>query len=1112
MASVQQRYNNDAIYTYIGDIVIAMNPYCDLPLYAEEKRQEYTDVRSKNDHPPHIYIISDRAYQNLKDTGCNQCCVVSGESGAGKTETTKLLVEHIAHLCKHDDSNLHEKIVAVNPLLEAFGNAQTVINNNSSRFGKFIELVFDHQGQIIGAKISEYLLEKSRLVKHGVGEKNFHIFYYLFAGLEQAKLKANLLMTPEKHRIMEESDNERVYKDGERVEECKHMWNVLQSLMSRVGFKKEDIEGIEAILTAILHLSDIRFVPHHNTEGVSIQNDDTMILTSQLLAVDAEKLVDALILTTSTVNNETITSLKTQEQAADCRDAVSKALYGRMFSWIVLQINKLLAPNLSRRKPEEVDWIGILDIYGFENFKVNSFEQLCINIANEQLQLFFNQHIFKLELKEYETEGISGGDVVFVDNQPLLDLFLELKNPPGIFAILDEESKFPKGTDQSLVNKLNNNFQSHNNFQATKAQTLNFTILHFAGPVTYNVHGFLAKNRDTLSANLVDCLKDSESILVNDLFSPLTEIGGTLYKSSQAKKRKDLRMSRMVVAGATIRKKKPLSSEDLMKRASRLIMKQSGVIQVKDTVARDSSLRSAKTLASSFSNSLCGLIVKMMEAQPHFIRCIKPNGSKKAGMFEEKMVLEQLNYSGVLETIRIRKQGFSSRLYFEDFVNRYGLIGGVLSVGEGCDCRGVCATVMKTSQLEDWRLGKTKLFLRHYHVERLDALYREASHQIAVCQTLWRGALARKKLQQLREAARQYQLQAEQLSTSLLLNQQQFSTQLEQIVMQDVSKNKTTAIQQPNDQVKKGSKLAAATAAALDAAALKGVVIRQKPTRNTMTPSQNIEVLNTLTRLEAIDENSPLSPSAGPSYLPPIYKDIKATSLDPVYVFLQESLSKINTLPTDIWGKLYFMEKNAIIGKLYVKDNDILIDDSRQNYTGCNIGINAPAFEHLSNDDVRRTVNNIGRGISIQRDEYLNIYARRHTDINVYIHGSQDPDRHCFPDSVNKKNSKVSTGPTKIFDIEVFKTKLSKELKKSNPNIGKILAYTCFSFSFEKQSTKEVELPVWVCIINISALDLLGKPQVLAQLVAKGLLNADSNTSKLWSQLDFKRSLENFSP
>ncbi|ESO07178.1 hypothetical protein HELRODRAFT_170488 [Helobdella robusta] len=701
---IRKRYASKKIYTYIGDILIAINPYEVLPIYGSMNWLKYTDVKNKTDHEPHIYIISDRAYQNMKRTGYNQCCVVSGESGAGKTESTKLMIEHIAQLCKHDESTLHEKIVEVNPLLEAFGNAQTVINNNSSRFGKFIELIFDDSGQILGAKLSEYLLEKSRLVNHGPGERNFHIFYYFFAGLDQSKLKCNMISKPESHRIMVESDGGKVFRDTTHMNECKQTWNVLLNIMKHVGFSSEEVNGIEAVLAAILHISDIKFIPHPETEGVSIEDDAKLALTAQLLQVCAEKFIDALISSSSVVGHETITSMKNEMQASDGRDALAKALYGRMFSWIVLQINNLLAPKKIQNSSQSQNWIGILDIYGFENFKNNSFEQMCINIANEQLQLFFNHHIFKLELEEYAKEGINGSSVVFVDNQPLLDLFLQT-SPPGIFALLDEESKFPQASDQTLIDKLVKNMTGKPDFQSTKGQSLFFTIKHFAGPVTYNVDGFLEKNRDTLSDNVINCLKDSNCLIVFELFSPFSEIGS--ISGTATTRKRNMRMSRLmdgVVFRAT-----PVNSVNQMKRAS-IVAKKSVMSNQVGTVGKnDQLMRGSKTLATSFKASLCTLIEKMLAAQPHFIRCIKPNAMKQASNFNEKMVTEQLNYTGVLETIKIRKLGYSSRLPFLDFIHRYGVIGGVLTLKNPEQGREISLQIMNKVQMTDWQVGKTKV-------------------------------------------------------------------------------------------------------------------------------------------------------------------------------------------------------------------------------------------------------------------------------------------------------------------------------------------------------------------------------------------------------------------
>ncbi|GCC36433.1 hypothetical protein chiPu_0014927 [Chiloscyllium punctatum] len=526
---LQKRYSEEQIYTYVGDILIAVNPFQKLNIYSTEHSRQYIAAKHTA-NPPHIFAVADTAYQAMVTYNSDQCIVISGESGAGKTESTHFLVEQLTVLGKTNNRMLQEKILQVNNLLEAFGNACTVINNNSSRFGKYLEMRFTSGGTVMGAQISEYLLEKSRVIHQAPGEKNFHIFYYIYAGLAQKNKLAHYKLSKgqpprylqdEKITMMEEIVTNYFYKvQFEALEQC----------FKVIGFTLEELGNIYSILAAILNIGNIEFtsvVTEHQTDKSNIVNLEMLENASSLLYIQTDELQEALTSHCVVTRGETIVRPNTVEKATDVRDATAKALYGRLFSWIVNRINTLLKPETFQSddadSTDKGANIGILDIFGFENFKRNSFEQLCINIANEQIQFYFNQHIFALEQNEYLNENVDARLVEYEDNRPLLDMFLQ--KPVGLLSLLDEESRFPQATDHTLVGKFEDNLKS-NYFWRPKTVDLSFGINHYAGKVLYNASGFLAKNRDTLPADIVLLLKSSDNKITRQVVThPLTKSG-----------------------------------------------------------------------------------------------------------------------------------------------------------------------------------------------------------------------------------------------------------------------------------------------------------------------------------------------------------------------------------------------------------------------------------------------------------------------------------------------------------------------------------------------------------------------------------------------------------
>uniref|UniRef100_A0A8B9M2I0 non-specific serine/threonine protein kinase n=1 Tax=Accipiter nisus TaxID=211598 RepID=A0A8B9M2I0_9AVES len=719
---LQKGYAKDQIYTYVGDILIAVNPFRNIDIYSSQHSKLYIGAK-RTANPPHIFAVADIGYQSMVTYNSDQCIVISGESGAGKTQSAHLLVQQLTVLGKANNRTLQEKILQVNNLVEAFGNAGTIINDNSSRFGKYLEMKFTCGGTVVGAQISEYLLEKSRVVHQAVGEKNFHIFYYIYAGLAEKKKLAHYKLPEYRPPRYLQNDHFRIVQDFMNNSFYKSQFELIEQCFKVIGFTLEELGSVYSVLAAILNVGNIEFstvVSEHMIDKSNISNPVALENCASLLCIQADELQEALTSHCVVTRGETIIRPNTVEKATDVRDAMAKALYGRLFSWIVNRINTLLKPDKLLSGNDDGLNIGILDIFGFENFKKNSFEQLCINIANEQIQFYFNQHVFAWEQNEYLYEGVDARVIEYEDNRPLLDMFLQ--KPMGLLSLLDEESRFPQATDQTLVEKFEDNLKSKY-FWRPKRVDLTFGIYHYAGKVLYNASGFLAKNRDTLPADIVLLLRSSENNLTRQLVThPLTKTGIALASE----------------AGDT------------------------------GHHPRETTSMKTQTVASYFRYSLMDLLSKMVVGQPHFVRCIKPNNDRQANKFDKEKVLVQLRYTGILETARIRRQGYSHRILFANFIKRYYLICYKTNDDPPVSPE-TCAAILEKARLDNWVLGKTKVFLKYYHVEQLNLMRKETVDMIILIQACVRGWLGSRRYKKIKEQREQSAIKIQSVARGYLL-------------------------------------------------------------------------------------------------------------------------------------------------------------------------------------------------------------------------------------------------------------------------------------------------------------------------------------------------------
>ncbi|KAL4712976.1 hypothetical protein ACJJTC_012046 [Scirpophaga incertulas] len=678
------RYNENLIYTYTGSILVAVNPYQILPIYTADQIKLYKE-RKIGELPPHIFAIGDNAYAHMRRYSQDQCIVISGESGAGKTESTKLILQYLAAISgKH--SWIEQQILEANPILEAFGNAKTVRNDNSSRFGKYIDIHFNSNGVIEGAKIEQYLLEKSRIVSQGTEERNYHVFYCVLAGLSKDEKKKLELGEPSEYRYLSGGGSFTCEGRDDAAE-----FADIRSAMKVLLFTETEIWEILRLLAAVLHCGNIKYEATvvDNLDATEIIEQANVRRVAHLLGVPMQSLIDALTRKTLFAHGETVVSTLSRDQSVDIRDAFVKGIYGRLFVTIVKKINAAIYKPKSTMRTA----IGVLDIFGFENFDHNSFEQFCINFANENLQQFFVRHIFKLEQEEYNHEGINWQHIEFVDNQDALDL-IALKQL-NIMALIDEESKFPKGTDQTMLAKLHKTHGLHRNYLKPKSDiNTSFGLNHFAGIVFYDTRGFLEKNRDTFSADLLQLIHISTNKFLQHIFQD------------------DISM------GSETRKRTP-------------------------------------TLSTQFKKSLDLLMRTLGTCQPFFIRCIKPNEFKKPMMFDRGLCCRQLRYSGMMETIRIRRAGYPIRHSFKEFVERYRFLISGVPPSHKADCRAatakICATVLGKS---DYQLGHTKVFLKDAHDLFLEQERdRVLTRKILILQRSIRGWVYRRRFLKMRAAA-----------------------------------------------------------------------------------------------------------------------------------------------------------------------------------------------------------------------------------------------------------------------------------------------------------------------------------------------------------------------
>ncbi|KAI8059029.1 P-loop containing nucleoside triphosphate hydrolase protein [Gilbertella persicaria] len=684
LQTIKTRYEQNNIYTYSGIVLIAANPFARVKLYDPEIIQKYSGSR-RGELEPHLFAIAEDAYRCMIRDNKNQTIIVSGESGAGKTVSAKYIMRYFATADDKEASGkqakgesmteVEEQILATNPIMEAFGNAKTTRNDNSSRFGKYIQIEFDKQRNIVGAKIKTYLLERSRLIFQPATERNYHVFYQLCSGATDAERQELDLKPWSEFHYMNQSGTGSI--DG--VDDAKDFAETREGLKT-IGINENTQTEIFRLLAALLHLGNIEIGGRN--DATLPEDEPSLVKATELLGLDTSEFRKWIVRRQIVTRSEKIISNLNPTQAQVVRDSVAKFIYANLFDWLVNVIND----SLSCSDVDQVaSFIGVLDIYGFEHFKKNSFEQFCINYANEKLQQQFNQHVFKLEQEEYVKEQIDWKFISFSDNQKCIEM-IEAKM--GILSLLDEESRLPSGSDQGFCNKLYQNFgnapQFQDYFKKPRFSNNAFVVAHYAHDVQYEAEGFMDKNKDTVPDELLNLLQASKSQFLSEMIQPAP----SSPTAEQAPAKKTLSTA-----------KKP-------------------------------------TLGSIFKLSLITLMDTIGETNVHYIRCIKPNEAKVAWVFQPSIVLSQLRACGVLETIRISCAGYPTRWTFEDFAERYHALIDFKQCDpkSNADIRGICSQILDTAihDTNKYQVGLTKIFFRAGQLAYMEKLRSDRLNSCAI--------------------------------------------------------------------------------------------------------------------------------------------------------------------------------------------------------------------------------------------------------------------------------------------------------------------------------------------------------------------------------------------
>uniref|UniRef100_A0A7N8XJK6 Myosin IXb n=1 Tax=Mastacembelus armatus TaxID=205130 RepID=A0A7N8XJK6_9TELE len=749
---LRQRFYRLKIYTYARNILIAINPNRFLPVYYNPKYVQMYEKQPLGKLSPHIFAIADVAFRTMLKRQVNQCILISGESGSGKTESSSYLIHCLTALSqKKYSSGLERTILGAGPVLEAFGNAKTSDNNNSSRFGKFIQLNYLESGIIRGAVIEKYLLEKCRLVSRDKTERNYHVFYYLLAGASKEEQEEFHLLNPQDYLYLKQEE-----KLGQEYKR-------LHQAMEMVGFLASTKKHIFSILSAILHLGNVTYKLSENSQALEVGPAEVLTTLSDLLKVKKELLVKALTMKRIVTGKAFIVSQYTLQKASKVRDSMAKCLYSALFDWIVLHINHAM---LNRRDMEESVSclsIGVLDMFGFENLHTNSFEQLCINYTNEKLLHYINQNIFKLEQDDYVSEGITWQYIDCTDNSGCIQLLG--RKSTGLFDLLDRESNLPQATDETLLEKLKQQHQNNPFFELSQTIRLAFTIQHFAGKVNYHIKDFREKNTEHMRPEVISLLRSSERSFLHHLVasSPAALFRWGILRAT-------IRI--LTVFKNMARHRAEFVSAGLWSHLCFIkqnLMDSRSLQHVVDLTAHDRTSKSVfqpfqrtrpPTISTQFQASLSKLMETIEKAEPFFIFCVRSNAEKRELHFDGELVLKQIKCTGIVQMVNLQKSGYSAKYTFAEFVKKFRMLFPKGATASPAQITGLFERMELNKTT--YQIGKTKVFLKKKERQLLQDTYnKEVMDHIIILQRWFRACLIRLHFLQKRDATRIIQVELE---------------------------------------------------------------------------------------------------------------------------------------------------------------------------------------------------------------------------------------------------------------------------------------------------------------------------------------------------------------